>query len=386
MSQETLDLLKQLPTKEYVRLWSSPTRYVIKNTDDVIDKSEGERHNASASPMTPETASTLNVGGGVRRQSASPASEISCSSDISSSASTKINPDAAVLPHPLPSKAAAAAAEQPRSKVWSLNTKSLKDVLVRTYPSFAQIILSPVTSGLRHTINVNVIEELIDLLGQCANDEECKAVLVSGIGGTFTNGVDLSVLAYDAVEKRRRSAEALAVAIRRLVKVMMDYPKVLMAGVNGFANGLGVSILPLFDVVFASDKATFATDYAKLGQVPEAFANHTFFRNSRLASSKMLMFGKTVTAEEAASFGLVSDVVWPDKFLEEIVPRIEQLEDVPGHGLSIVKAGLMGAKVKAALTPALIDEETRELVRQWTAPKFAKNLRRYLKENHYTFH
>jgi len=244
--------------------------------------------------------------------------------------------------------------------------------------------MSPVTTGFRHTINVNVIEELIDLLGQCAQDDECKAVLVTGIGGTFSLGVDLSVLAYDAVEKQRKSAEAMAAAIKKLVKVMMDYPKMLMAAVNGYAFGLGVSILPLFDVVFASDKATFATDYAKLGQIPEAFATHTVFQN-QLAASKMLVFGKTVTAEEAAGFGLVSDVVWPDKFLEEIVPRIEQFEDVPSHGLGIVKAALMGVK-KAKLNSSLIEEETRELIKHWTAPKFAKNLRRYLKDNHYTFH
>merc|ERR1719385_386757 len=98
--------------------------------------------------------------------------------------------------------AAAAVATGPRTKPWSLNTKNLKDILVRTYPSFAQIILSPVTTGLRHTMNVNVIEELVDLLGQCSQDPECKAVLVTGIGGTFSHGVDLSLLAYDAAEKQ----------------------------------------------------------------------------------------------------------------------------------------------------------------------------------------
>lgn len=45
-----------------------------------------------------------------------------------------------------------------------------------------------------------------------------------------------------------------------------------MAGVHGAAVGLGVTMLPFFDMVFASDKATFYTPYAKLGQVPEGAA------------------------------------------------------------------------------------------------------------------
>ena len=46
-----------------------------------------------------------------------------------------------------------------RTKPWNLNTKNLKDLLVRTYPSFAQIIISPVSTGLRHTINTNVVSD-----------------------------------------------------------------------------------------------------------------------------------------------------------------------------------------------------------------------------------
>lgn len=47
------------------------------------------------------------------------------------------------------------------------------------------------------------------------------------------------------------------------------FNKLLIAGVHGPAVGLGVMMLPYFDMVFASDKATFYTPYTKLGQIPE---------------------------------------------------------------------------------------------------------------------
>ena len=63
-----------------------------------------------------------------------------------------------------------------------------------------------------------------------------------------------------------------AQSIKDLARALATFPKPLIAGVHGPAMGLGVTILPLFDMVFASDKATFYTPYARLGQAPEGGA------------------------------------------------------------------------------------------------------------------
>jgi hypothetical protein len=61
-------------------------------------------------------------------------------------------------------------------------------------------------------------------------------------------------------------------AFREFVKSLALFSKPLVAGVQGAAVGLGVTMLPFFDMVFASDKATFYTPYAKIGQIPEGAA------------------------------------------------------------------------------------------------------------------
>ncbi len=53
-----------------------------------------------------------------------------------------------------------------RSVAWTINAKNYKDILIRTYPTFAQILISPVTTGLKNSLNSNVCEELIDALRQ----------------------------------------------------------------------------------------------------------------------------------------------------------------------------------------------------------------------------
>ena len=55
----------------------------------------------------------------------------------------------------------------------------------------------------------------------------------------------------------------MAAAIERLVLTLSTFPKLLVAAVNGDATGLGVTLLPLFDIVYANDKATFNTYYSR---------------------------------------------------------------------------------------------------------------------------
>ena len=59
---------------------------------------------------------------------------------------------------------------------------------------------------------------------QLSEDSECRAILVTGIGGAFCNGVDYTVLANDgSLDKQRKNAEALANGIKKLVKRVSIY-------------------------------------------------------------------------------------------------------------------------------------------------------------------
>lgn len=79
------------------------------------------------------------------------------------------------------------------------------------------------------------------------------------------------------------------------VRAALSFPKPLVAAVNGQAIGCGVAILPLCDVVYASDKATFYTPYTQLGQVPEA----------GLSCSLSLIIGMALVSNECSLLKLV---------------------------------------------------------------------------------
>ena len=122
-----------------------------------------------------------------------------------------------------------------------------------------QIILSPATTGIRHSINANVCDEIVDILKQ-VEDIPVRGILLTGIGETFCQGVDLSTLTHDgSADKQKRAAESLANGIKKLVRQLLTSTKILVVAVNGKASGLGVSILPYFDIVYANDKHSFRT-------------------------------------------------------------------------------------------------------------------------------
>ena len=88
-------------------------------------------------------------------------------------------------------------------------------------------------------------------------------MVVTGVGGVFCQGVDLHYLCQDSVERRKLNSAQMSAAVERLVLAITSFPKLLVAAVNGDASGLGVTILPLFDIVYANDKATFNTYYSR---------------------------------------------------------------------------------------------------------------------------
>ena len=158
IKSSSLDILKQLPEKDYAKLWSSPARYSLvqdhRHGPDETDEVAGA---AAASPNGSVT---------------------SIESSVSKSQSTSVS-----------SKAQEANLQRGvRSKPWKIQSKHFKDILLRTYSTFVQVILSPSSTGLKNSVNVNVCEELCDLLRQLESDPECRAIMITGMGGTFCQG------------------------------------------------------------------------------------------------------------------------------------------------------------------------------------------------------
>ena len=104
--------------------------------------------------------------------------------------------------------------------------------------------------------------------------------MITVAGDSFSSGNDLgnflTVLSSNQFKYNEEMAEFGSQLLHGIVKAFIDFPKPLIAAVNGAAIGIMFTTLPLFDLVFATPTATFLAPFSCLGQAPESCSTYTF--------------------------------------------------------------------------------------------------------------
>jgi enoyl-CoA hydratase/carnithine racemase len=138
-------------------------------------------------------------------------------------------------------------------------------------------------------------------------DAACRAVLILGVPGAFCAGNDLSDFLAAAMGGRQTSE------VFDFLTALAAAPKPLVAGVDGTAVGVGVTMLFHCDQVVASDRSVFRTPFTDLGLVPEAASSLIAprYMGSQRAFA-LLALGEAFDADAARSAGFVGRVVKPD--------------------------------------------------------------------------
>lgn len=145
-------------------------------------------------------------------------------------------------------------------------------------------------------------------LTAAAADPEVRAVVVTGAGTTFCPGADTAHLGDLAQE----GAQLPEVAI----DVPRDFPKPIIAAINGACAGVGLVHALFCHVRFAADTARFATSFTRRGLVAEYGISWTLPRLIGTGNAlDLLLSGRTFDAAEAKDLGVVSRVVPRDDVL-----------------------------------------------------------------------
>ncbi|XP_018022775.1 cell wall protein RBR3 [Hyalella azteca] len=256
---------------------------------------------------------------------------------------------------------------------------SYRDLVLRKMNNFVHIIMAPQTTKIKNSLNSRILRELCDALNSLRGDPSVRLVLLTSNGSSFCQGVDLTSLHHAHPETRNNHAQNLARAIKEFLRMLVQFPKPIIAGVNGNAVGLGVTMLPLFDLVYASDSAEFYLPYSKLGQVPEGGATYTFPALIGKLQATRLFMGYKFSAREGVNFGLVSEVLWPANFQEMLLPKVALLATQSSQSMETTKA-LMNHQLQTRLELSL-ENECNMLQKQWISPNFETLSRRFL-ESH----
>ena len=121
----------------------------------------------------------------------------------------------------------------------------------------------------RNALSNDLIRALIRGLDSASSDEDVRVVALTGEGGAFCSGADLSP--RKPGDPPPDSLEATADLVVELVQTMrVGCEKPVIAGIDGIAIGAGLSLAMCADMRMASSRARFHPGYARIGTSPDA--------------------------------------------------------------------------------------------------------------------
>ena len=190
-----------------------------------------------------------------------------------------------------------------------------------------------------NSFNREMAVELRKAIQAAANDASIRAVFLTGAGRAFSAGQDLG--AAGAPGEDLDLGEIVRESFNPIIRAIRKIEKPVVCAVNGVAAGAGANLALACDVVYASSEASFIQSFSKIGLIPDS--GGTFFL-PRIAgfgrASAMMMLGSRISAAMAADFGMVFQVVEPDKLRETAMIAARTLSEMPTRGIGLTKRAL----------------------------------------------
>ncbi|MBV6762136.1 enoyl-CoA hydratase/isomerase family protein [Rhodococcus opacus] len=189
----------------------------------------------------------------------------------------------------------------------------------------------------KNAFTLEMIDTWANALIEAEHDPNVRVVVLTGAGGSFCSGVDLTVL--DTIEPTPLGAKNLLTRhVHRVAHAAEALNKPYLAAVSGDAFGAGMDMALLADIRLASESARFSQAYIRVGLVPGDGGCYLLPRIVGTATALQLMWtGRVVGAQEALSLGLVS-AVHPDDALEkEVLELATQIARQPPVAVQMIK-------------------------------------------------
>jgi len=156
--------------------------------------------------------------------------------------------------------------------------------------------------------------------------------VITGASPSFCAGFDRN----EFFSQEPAHLRALIVSTDRFHLRLMNFPKPIVAAINGSAMGGGLDLAVLCDVRIASENAAFSHPEIKFG-APTLFGPLAEIIGGGLARD-LCLSGRRIDAQEAHRIGLVSSVVPLDRLLDEAMAIANSIAEAPLGALKAVKA------------------------------------------------
>ena len=203
--------------------------------------------------------------------------------------------------------------------------------------------------GRLQTIRFNRIEKknaivramygtMADALVKADSDDGIGATLFLGQPKAFTAGNDIQDFIAIASGGADQPTEVV-----RFLRAIIAGTKPLVAGVDGFAIGVGTTMLMHCDLVYASDRAMFQTPFVDLGIVPEAASSLVAPQiMGHQRAFALLAMGQRFSAEQALAAGIVNEITTPERLESRAMEVATELSERAPQAMAITRQLIRG--------------------------------------------
>ena len=190
-----------------------------------------------------------------------------------------------------------------------------------------------------NALNDDLLNGLRDGLARAKADAAVRAVLLTGAGKGFCAGADLAA-------GRQRSgpydvSQGLRERYHPIVLAMRQFPKPIVAAVNGAAAGAGMSLALACDIVLAGESASFLQAFARIGLVPDCGSTWLLPRVvGDVRARALAMLADKISAADALQYGMVWKLYPDDRLMPEAQACAHKLAAMPTRALDLIKQAL----------------------------------------------
>jgi len=187
----------------------------------------------------------------------------------------------------------------------------------------------------RNALSLPLREQLATILDRVEGDPGVRAIVLTGSEGVFSAGGDISSMNVAGLAAGRDRLRR----VHRVIRMMVAGKTPVVAAVEGWCVGAGLSMACACDTIIAAEDAKFAAGFGRIGLIGDLGLPFTLPGRVGLARAKQILFyGHQLAAVEAERIGLVDQLVPPGEALAAAMVKARFLAEQAPLPIALTKA------------------------------------------------
>jgi 2-(1,2-epoxy-1,2-dihydrophenyl)acetyl-CoA isomerase len=243
-----------------------------------------------------------------------------------------------------------------------------KNIIVEIEGSIAILTLN--RPDKLNCLNAAILHEMVKALKELADNENVKALILTGAGRAFCSGADLTEPPYGTDKNQpgisRTEHITPFVTFGVVTQLLNSFSKPVIAAVNGIAAGGGLAYALAADVRIVSEQASFSAIFVKRALVPDCGVSYFLPRLVGVSKAlEMMWTGDKVDARTAERIGIANRVVPHDDLMKAAREFALQLANGPSLSIEMIKRmAYTSLKSDSVMTQMGVEDYMQQVCRE----------------------